>query len=632
MAERERGGSEHVVKAGRAAARAAARSTASRLLKGAVAGKLAPYLFGAGAILAVCLSVLFVMAGAFQQGATGRPPCQAGTPSGGIALASDGGKAAAAYARARGGRVSFALADSHGRSLVGVNPDSRFHSASLTKAMVLVARLRTLHGRSPSRGERALMAAMIEQSDNDAANRVLRLAGIAAIRELARSAGMANLVLRTDDPVYRLGNSLVTAGDQARFFAQLDTLLPSTTSAFAFGLLEGVEEGHWGILDADLGDAIATKAGWRQEASGGWTVVQGAQLTAGDRTLGLAVLTDANESQHYGERSITGVAKRLLTRADLAATPAGAQGVTLVAGGPGTVVGASEFGGPQDPGTGSTGAYQDPKGGDWDLERHPDSYAELGGLTRQTATLLGGLPNMQPLRVTYQRRAAVLYKRDFGHGGGPVRGHVRAIDLWYKAAAALRFSGTDLVTIAKVPPGGAGALTGTTDPVAAGASSDACPAATDSAAAPLTPGERATILPDGRATSPATAPTEVKAIIAAGNQINGKPYVYGGCHGSIAKICASYDCSSAVSYLLYMARLHGPTASVSGDFDGWRQPGNGRWITTASNSGHIYMYVAGIRFDTHQYGARDYGPNKGIGWHPGRRPDSGFHLRHPSGL
>lgn len=124
----------------------------------------------------------------------------------------------------------------------------------------------------------------------------------------------------------------------------------------------------------------------------------------------------------------------------------------------------------------------------------------------------------------------------------------------------------------------------------------------------------------------------MKALIAAGNELNGKPYVLGGCHGSLTGLCSSYDCSSAVSYLLYRAGLHGPTSWMSGDFDGWAQPGNGQWITTASNADHIYLYVAGIRFDTHQYGSGDGGPNTGIGWHPARRPDVGFHLRHPAAL
>ena len=48
------------------------------------------------------------------------------------------------------------------------------------------------------------------------------------------------------------------------------------------------------------------------------------------------------------------------------------------------------------------------------------------------------------------------------------------------------------------------------------------------------------------------APAAVKAIIAAGNQIVGKPYVYGGGHGlPLDEIAPAYDCSSSVEHLLY---------------------------------------------------------------------------------
>ena len=30
----------------------------------------------------------------------------------------------------------------------------------------------------------------------------------------------------------------------------------------------------------------------------------------------------------------------------------------------------------------------------------------------------------------------------------------------------------------------------------------------------------------------------------------------------------------------------------------WGKPGKGNWITVYANAGHVYMEVAGIRFDT----------------------------------
>ena len=56
------------------------------------------------------------------------------------------------------------------------------------------------------------------------------------------------------------------------------------------------------------------------------------------------------------------------------------------------------------------------------LLQHPDTYAELGGYTFQTANDLGGLPYGTPLRITWGGHSAIAYKRDFGFGGGPVAG------------------------------------------------------------------------------------------------------------------------------------------------------------------------------------------------------------------
>ena len=71
------------------------------------------------------------------------------------------------------------------------------------------------------------------------------------------------------------------------------------------------------------------------------------------------------------------------------------------------------------------------------LIQHPDSYAELGGYTLQTATAMGGLPYMTPLRITWGRRSAIAYKRDFGFGGAPIDGFPRVIDLWWELAESL---------------------------------------------------------------------------------------------------------------------------------------------------------------------------------------------------
>ncbi|HTE63004.1 MAG TPA: peptidoglycan-binding protein, partial [Solirubrobacteraceae bacterium] len=63
------------------------------------------------------------------------------------------------------------------------------------------------------------------------------------------------------------------------------------------------------------------------------------------------------------------------------------------------------------------------------------------------------------------------------------------------------------------------------------------------------PTELATIGPDGLAVAPASAPAEVQAIIAAGNEIHDKPYKYGGGHGRWND--TGYDCSGSMSYVFH---------------------------------------------------------------------------------
>jgi peptidoglycan hydrolase-like protein with peptidoglycan-binding domain len=141
--------------------------------------------------------------------------------------------------------------------------------------------------------------------------------------------------------------------------------------------------------------------------------------------------------------------------------------------------------------------------------------------------------------------------------------------------------------------------------------------------AKLAPGDRATIDSDGLAMAPANAPQAVKDIIAAGNAIAHKPYRYGGGHGRWND--SGYDCSGSVSYALHGAKLLN-TQLTSGDFERWGAGGAGQWVTIYANSGHVYMMVAGLRFDTSGLSA------DGSRWHTSSRSTSGYVVRHPDGL
>ncbi len=141
--------------------------------------------------------------------------------------------------------------------------------------------------------------------------------------------------------------------------------------------------------------------------------------------------------------------------------------------------------------------------------------------------------------------------------------------------------------------------------------------------APTAPGEKAQLTPAGQAIAPASAPDEVKRIIAAANEIAELPYKYGGGHGSWKD--SGYDCSGSVSYALNGADLL-QTAMPSGSFMDWGDAGPGRWVTIYANGGHMYMEVAGLRFDTSA--RRETGGR----WTTTDRDPSGYVVRHPAGL
>jgi hypothetical protein len=135
-------------------------------------------------------------------------------------------------------------------------------------------------------------------------------------------------------------------------------------------------------------------------------------------------------------------------------------------------------------------------------------------------------------------------------------------------------------------------------------------------------------LVDGEAMAPPAAPPIVKQVIAAANEIDGRLYIWGG--GHISFISKGYDCSGAVSYALHGANLLSYTM-VSGQLADWGDPGPGKWITIYANSEHVFMVVAGLRYDTRNDPQGVSGPR----WKMAA-PESSilpkFAVRHPAGL
>ena len=57
----------------------------------------------------------------------------------------------------------------------------------------------------------------------------------------------------------------------------------------------------------------------------------------------------------------------------------------------------------------------------------------------------------------------------------------------------------------------------------------------------------------------------------------------------------------------------------------WGEPGKGKWVTIWTNQGHVFLEVAGIRFDTSAQRVT------GSRWINEMRSTEGFVARHPAG-
>jgi hypothetical protein len=132
---------------------------------------------------------------------------------------------------------------------------------------------------------------------------------------------------------------------------------------------------------------------------------------------------------------------------------------------------------------------------------------------------------------------------------------------------------------------------------------------------------------DGRyAYAPLGVPLAVHRVVDAANQLQRKPYVWGGGHRYYWD--RGYDCSGSISHVLASAGLLNQPITAS-QFKRYGDPGPGKYITLFMNNGHVFMSVCGLRFDTSRiHDDRGEGPR----WRPESRSSRGFAIRHPRGF
>ncbi|MBD0280948.1 MAG: hypothetical protein ICV69_01955 [Thermoleophilaceae bacterium] len=228
--------------------------------------------------------------------------------------------AARRYIASRAGVNSWALIDSRGR-LHGFAPGRRYVSASVVKAMLLVAYLRRIGNRMPTTLDRLLLGPMITVSDNARATLVYRRVGDGALRRLARRAGMRSFTV-----AHSWAAAYFSAADQARFFYVFDRLVPPRSRRYARRLLSSIVSWQrWGFSRYSLAAGFRTffKGGWRPTSRGA-LVHEAAAFERGPVRLSMAVLTDGNPSHAYGTATLRGVAARIFGRRARQAADVGA--------------------------------------------------------------------------------------------------------------------------------------------------------------------------------------------------------------------------------------------------------------------------------------------------------------------
>ena len=230
------------------------------------------------------------------------PPLPPGLP-GAKAVAS-----ASAWLEGRDGDVAFAVVDTNDEDAGGLHEHRAFQTASLSKAILLVASLRA--DPTPDAATEATLTKMITESDNGAAYAVYGRVGAKGMRGAATAAGMED---------YEQGSgwidTRVSASDAARFFRDLESLVPAEGRGLARRLLSGITPmQRWGI------PAAAGPEGWATYFKSGWLgldnklMVQAAWLEKGKQKWALAVLTDENPTRTYGWDTQKGVTGLLLGR------------------------------------------------------------------------------------------------------------------------------------------------------------------------------------------------------------------------------------------------------------------------------------------------------------------------------
>jgi hypothetical protein len=219
-------------------------------------------------------------------------------------------KAAINYVHTRRGDIAFAVRIP-GHKIWGYRPDHQEWSASIVKAMLLVAYISepSVADRRLTTGERSILAGMITASNNDDAQVIYDQVGNGGLEALAHRVGMTHFATNPDGI---WGETLITSRAQTKFFLHINKYMPSSHRAFGMSLLNSIiPSERWGI-------GRVAHRGWRLYFKGGWGYGTGlidsqvALLVRGCARVSIAVLTMHDGNHPYGKATLYGVFSRLL--------------------------------------------------------------------------------------------------------------------------------------------------------------------------------------------------------------------------------------------------------------------------------------------------------------------------------
>ncbi|WDL98358.1 hypothetical protein [Alicyclobacillus sp. ALC3] len=218
------------------------------------------------------------------------------------------------YIKSRSSTVSVAVYDAENGQTYLYNPNLRFDTASIVKAIIMANLLHQteIHHTSLSPEERSLMPPMIEDSNNYDASELWNLSGGAwGIDQFLRTAGLDQTTPGLDGYWGLTQTSALDQVNLVRDYAYPNQLLGNPQRNYGLYLMEHVVSWEdWGVSGGvPRGSTVALKNGWLPIGTQGWEINSIGYINGVGRNYVVGVLTRNNPSEGYGIATIEGISR-----------------------------------------------------------------------------------------------------------------------------------------------------------------------------------------------------------------------------------------------------------------------------------------------------------------------------------